>query len=291
MDTALTSIGLLYLIASNPTIGLFMLLMSVGWTWSIVSHYLNRHQAIEVGIRELVFFYIEIAVWQVMTGRVAHDRIHPLHATTGECPYCVYDVKPVKSLGEFFRFQLIGMSLVLSVLMLKASAIFFGPLIYIGFAFRASDYQQLEMDVRSTYRSSFKQIWLTIALVGVAIFLAKVWLYSEWQDLESWWDSQPLLTLITPVIHPPAFLPFHLTSLSSALLLVTSVVLVDRAMHLLDDQTMSPEQIPRLLRSIRILGRLRMVLSIYTWICVIWVSLPWLRSLHFPPITFEMLPK
>lgn len=266
-----------------------MLAASITWTWIIIAHYWN--QGLYVGVRELAYFYVEVPVWKVVTGRIPHDRIHPRHADDGKCPCCSHEVSPVRSLGEFIAFQLIGLPMLISALMLKASAIIFGPLIYIGFAFRAADYRELSMNARKRYRSSFKQLWLTIAVMGILAFIVKFLIYSTWNTLSSWWIKQPLLGLLTPFIHPKAFLPFHLTSIVSAILLLVATALVDRAMHLLDDRALAPDSIAGLLKSILILARVRVVLSFYTWTCILWLAVPWLRFLKFPPVSFEIFPR
>lgn len=79
--------------------------------------------------------------------------------------------------------------------------------------------------------------------------------------------------------------------MTSALLLFVAVALVDRAMHRLDDLKEDPSAMPILLRWIRGIARLRLVLSVYTWACVLWVSLPLLRALDFPPVYFQLFPK
>ena len=288
-DTVVTSGALLYFLSEDPAYGVMFLLSSVLWTWMVASHY--RKQGVYVGIRELVYFYAEIAYWEVASGRTPHDRIHPQHRNGGQCPCCSHEVRPVRSLGEFIAFQLIGLPMIMSTAMLKASGLFFGPLIYIGFAFRASDFVGLSMEARRRYRSSFKQLWLIVAVVGIASFVLKVLLYGVWAHLAAWWNAHPALTFLNPIVYPPAFLPFHLTGVTSATLLLVAVGLVDRAMHRLEDLREAPSAMPTLLRWIRGIARIRLILSVYTWACVLWVTLPWLRAIDFPPVSFELFPR
>lgn len=289
IDTFLASGVLIWLLSTHLEVGLIILASSVLYTHTVVSHY--RTQGLSIGIRELVYFYIEIPFWKVVSGRVAHDRIHPKHQDGANCPCCGHDVRPVRSLGELIIFQIIGLPMLSSVILLKASAVFFAPLLYVGFAFHASNYQELEFDARKRYRSSFKQIWLVVALMGIGFFVGKIFLYTVWYEIADWWNSQSLLAFLTPLIYPSAFLPFHLTGALSATLLLVGLALVDRSMHYMDDRSLTPENMPKLLRSIRIVGRTRLILSFYTWACMIWIAIPWLRTINFPPVSMEIIPK
>jgi len=288
IDTIVTC-GLLFMLPTFNQNVILLMAVSVAWTVMIAWHYIS--EGLYVGIRELVYFYIEIAYWEVITGRTPHDRIHPKHASSSSCPVCSHESEPVRSIGQFIVFQLIGIPMFLSVVILKASALIFGPLIYIGFAFRTSDFLSLSHTARKQYRSSFKHLWILVAVVGIIFFALKFFVYGYWNYLAGWWNAQPYLIAITPFVYPPAFLPFHFTSFLSSVLLLVGVAMVDVATYRIDTLQEQPAAMPTLLRSITAVGRVRLVLSVYTWICILWISVPFLRSLRFPPISLELFPR
>lgn len=121
IDTVITSVALLYFLSTQPKEGLNLLAASVLWTCFVASHYLR--QGFYVGIRELVYFYAEMAYWEVATGRTPHDRIHPQLERSTKCPCCSHKAQPVRSFLEFLAYQLIGIPMLISTAMLKAHSL------------------------------------------------------------------------------------------------------------------------------------------------------------------------
>jgi hypothetical protein len=293
LDTLITCALVAWFIAAagDRYVGYWGLLICAGYSALTVWHYFP--QGVSVGISELASFYVSISYLDILTGRVPHDRVHPSIGHEHECPTCSHtpDIYRIHGVLDLIGYTLIAISMIATTLPLKASALFFGPLMYIGFAFRLSDYTQLSMDARKRYRSSFKSFGIVLAVTGLVLFAGKVFLYSYWNALAAWWAQQPILLEFGPVIRPAAFLPFHITGVLGSALLLASVHLVDSVTHDLDDRGLPPQQLARKLRSIAVLGRIRTVLSVYTWICFVWLFLPWLRRIHFPPVSLELFPR
>jgi hypothetical protein len=253
--------------------------------------YMKRSPSI--AISELANFYVDISIWDVLTGRVPHNRVHPQIDVNHHCPIC--DNPPsiyrIRGIGDAIGYVLIGIPLLASTLSIKLSAILFGPLLYVGFSFRAKDFEKLSLNAKAQYRSSFKQLWILYSLFGIFLFIAKVIIYSFWSAIVQYWNASPFLSHFDLVVRPAAFLPFHLASFASAVLMLFVTYLVDLVIHRLEDVGETPNAMPYLLRTVGALTRTRQILSTYSWLCFIWLILPWLKILHFPPITFELFPK
>lgn len=292
LDTILVCAVALYFLsnAEDPQ-SYWLLPLSAYWAFRHVLPYWKLSPT--VAIAELAFFYVDMSIWDVLTGKVPHDRVHPKVNANNHCPVCdnPHSLYKIGGVGDFVRFVFFGLPLFISIVGVKLSALILGPLLYIGFSFRAKDFNELSLQAKAQYRSSFKPLWLFFGFVGIAAFLGKVVVYSYWNRLVDWWAAAPFLSEFDGIIRPAGFLLFHLSFLLGSVLLVVTTFLVDRSIHRRLDVGEGPESMPILLRTIRGLTRLRQVLMLYSWFCFVWLSVPWLRGLRFPPVTLELFPR
>jgi len=150
-----------------------------------------------IAISEIALFYVSISIWDVLTGRIPHDRVHPRLDMNHQCPICENppDVNQITGIADVIAYIFVIVPLLASIVATKISAIVVGPLLYVGFPFREKDFRALSFEARAKYRSSFKQITLFLAVIGLALFLGKIVVYSYWNQLAEFWQGNAFLSI------------------------------------------------------------------------------------------------
>jgi hypothetical protein len=85
-------------------------------------------------------------------------------------------------------------------------------------------------------------------------------------------------------------LPWHLTTLLNGVLTIGLFYLIDGLMHDFDERGRRSAEASVRLRLVRCGFRLRGALSFYNWTCFLYLLLPALAQIDFPPITWRLLP-
>lgn len=291
LDTALIALFFLVLLARLEGQSRWVwVALALMYASIIVNAYLAY--GLHRSVRELLAFWGTISMWDVMTLRVPHSRLHP------GCDQCDFAADepgpPIRTFREVLTVLLIAplMAPVLaSTALVKASAVFLFPLVYIALSFDAQDHLALSDQTRKRWRSSFKLVWVSLALLSLLILLLKVFVYAYWNAIGAYWSSFPLLRFIEYPFAPASFYPWHITMGLNAVIVLILIALVDQCVHRLDDLQVPPVKIAVRLKTIRFLFRLRTLLSLYNWICLTMLTLPLFRHMELPGIRWEILPK
>jgi hypothetical protein len=287
VDTAVACLAMLYLLMTSGHLAVSVLFV-VGVLGALYILLPHLPAGLHVAVGELLAFYIGISILDVLTGRAPHERVHPQHTHQGP-----WEANPyrIRSVGDAIGYFFVMVPTIMSTLVVKASAIVMGPALYLGLSFDATDYGQLTFEARRHWRSSFKTLMLSLGTMSIIFFLAKVFVYVQWNRLASWWNSTPVLQSLDRPLSPAAFLPWHFVLPLQGVLLFALQFQVDSVVHSIDDMNKKPEEFSTKLRLIRAGFRLRTILTVYLMFCIAWLLVPWLERTAFPPITWTFLPQ
>lgn len=289
LDTVLISLAYMVLMGWTTQQGIMIALPLVFGGCIILSHV---RAGVHTSIRELLAFYGTISMWNVLTFRVPHDRLHPHCDCHG--PWDEEPVPPIKNVKDVF-FLVLGNTIlfpaVLSTILVKASSLFLFPLLYMALSFDARDYLNLSLEAKKRWRSSFRVVWIVLALFSLAIFGLKVLIYAQWNAVATYWNASDVCRIIEQPLAPRHFYVWHITLALNALVVLVVTWLVDHTVHLLADRHVPPGQMTFRLKAIRFLFRTRTVLSVYNWMCLTALTLPFLRGAQLPGITWVVFPQ
>ncbi len=289
LDTVLIAVAYVF-IAVYTKWPLFMMSMALVGSGSIIIAHLPA--GLHIALRELLAFYGTVSMWGVVTFRVPHKRLHPDSRCECHGPWDEESVD-IRSIGDVVAVifgNILLFPRILSTVFIKASSLLLFPLIYIALSFDARDYLNLSLEARRRWRSSFKSVWIATACFSLFLFAAKMIVYGQWNNIASYWNSSSLCVWIDRPLAPQSFYVGHLTIALNAVVVLIVTFLVDRAVYHLDDCHTAPAEMPRRLRAIRLLFRVRTVLSVYNWVCFMLLVFPLFRG-PLPGITWVVFPR
>mgnify|MGYP001588884592 CR=1 FL=1 len=136
-----------------------------------------------------------------------------------------------------------------------------------------------------------KDGFVAIALAGLtlACFCVKLLIYARWEALRQWWEQQPWCQVLDLHIAPKEIPLWQLVSVFNAALVFVLFRKISSLFTAIHREGHSPQQYTGALRWIVIGFRIRLVLTAYTFVCIVLILVPWFRS--FPPVNWSFFPK
>ena len=170
---------------------------------------------------------------------------------------------------------------------LKATSIIYAPLVFVAHS-TFSEGKDLRTKLELIRRGDLSRIRVLYGLAAIAVFLVKLVLMAKWNGFAAWWNGNPITEFLAVYVAPTEIPIWQVAELANSALAIGSMLFARHA--LLRYNVGHPFPDTPVKRILGFVSGLRMVLALYTIVCLFYLTMRAAQHWHWPAFGEKWFP-